>query len=145
MLAVEGIGFLSSVLSGDIKAIYHSLVLPPFSPPDYLFGIVWPVLYLLIAISGYLLFINVSPGTLQKANLIKFLMQLLLNFAWSIVFFQFELFWAGLIIILVMDIIVAMSIKPFYVTNKFSGYSFSIYLLWLLFATYLTVGVAILN
>ena len=56
IVGIELIGGLSGLLAGDIKGIYNNLKLPPLAPPDYLFGIVWPVLYALIAISAYLIF-----------------------------------------------------------------------------------------
>lgn len=52
IVGVEVLGSLSSLFAGNIKEIYNSLSLPPLAPPDYLFGIVWPLLYLLIAICG---------------------------------------------------------------------------------------------
>lgn len=56
IVVVEAIGSLSAWLAGDIKAIYNGLNLPVLSPPDGLFGIVWPILYALIAIAGYLVY-----------------------------------------------------------------------------------------
>ena len=52
-LAMGG-GFLSNRLSGDVKGIYQTLNLPWFAPPDWVFAVVWPVLYLLIAAAYYL-------------------------------------------------------------------------------------------
>ncbi|MBU5889804.1 tryptophan-rich sensory protein, partial [Vibrio cholerae O1] len=54
IIVVEAIGSLSGILAGDIKSIYNNLHLPPLAPPDYLFGIVWPILYALIAVAGFI-------------------------------------------------------------------------------------------
>nr|WP_290123547.1 TspO/MBR family protein [Liquorilactobacillus satsumensis] len=62
VLVVEAIGSLSALFAGNIKQTYLSLKLPLFSPPASLFGIVWPLLYLLIGVSGYLFFSQKSPG-----------------------------------------------------------------------------------
>lgn len=57
-VGIEIIGGLSGFFAGNIKEIYNNLILPPLAPPDYLFGIVWPILYALIAIAAYLIFYN---------------------------------------------------------------------------------------
>ena len=48
------VGFVSAFLSGDQKAVYGALTLPPYAPPAWLFGVVWPVLYVLMGVSAYL-------------------------------------------------------------------------------------------
>ncbi|MFT8401946.1 MAG: TspO/MBR family protein [Lentilactobacillus diolivorans] len=143
IVGIEGLGILSSLLAGDIKAVYHDLALPPFSPPDVAFGIIWPILYLLIAISGYLIYR--SAHSLRTPNLIIFYSQLLLNFIWSIIFFNGNLYWIGLIIILMMDLLVGICMAQFYSVSKAAGILLIPYFLWLCFATYLTLGVALLN
>ncbi|QGZ70177.1 tryptophan-rich sensory protein [Pediococcus pentosaceus] len=143
VVGVELIGSLSGLLAGDIKAIYNSFTLPPFSPPDRLFGIVWPILYLMIGIVGYLIF--TVRSNYRKTNLTLFITQLFLNFIWSIVFFNASSRWIGLLIILVLDALVFFCIKEFYKSSKLAAYLMIPYFLWILFATYLTLGTAILN
>ncbi|MEH1647599.1 TspO/MBR family protein [Pediococcus pentosaceus] len=143
VIGVELIGSLSGLLAGDIKAIYNSFTLPPFSPPDRLFGIVWPILYLMIGIVGYLIF--TVRSNYRKTNLTLFIAQLFLNFIWSIVFFNASSRWTGLLIILVLDALVFFCIKEFYKSSKLAAYLMIPYFLWILFATYLTLGTAILN
>ncbi|MEF7456376.1 TspO/MBR family protein [Pediococcus pentosaceus] len=143
VVGVELIGSLSGLLAGDIKAIYNSFTLPPFSPPDRLFGIVWPILYLMIGIVGYLIF--TVRSNYRKTNLTLFIAQLFLNFIWSIVFFNVSSRWTGLLIILVLDALVFFCIKEFYKSSKLAAYLMIPYFLWILFATYLTLGTAILN
>lgn len=143
VVGVELIGSLSGLLAGDIKAIYNSFTLPPFSPPDRLFGIVWPILYLMIGIVGYLIF--TVRSNYRKTNLTLFIAQLFLNFIWSIVFFNASSRWTGLLIILVLDALVFFCIKEFYKSSKLAAYLMIPYFLWILFATYLTLRTAILN
>ena len=143
VVGVELIGSLSGLLAGDIKAIYNSFTLPPFSPPDRLFGIVWPILYLMIGIVGYLIF--TVRSNYRKTNLTLFIAQLFLNFIWSIVFFNASSRWTGLLLILVLDALVFFCIKEFYKSSKLAAYLMIPYFLWILFATYLTLGTAILN
>lgn len=143
VVGVELIGSLSGLLAGDIKAIYNSFTLPPFSPPDRLFGIVWPILYLMIGIVCYLIF--TVRSNYRKTNLTLFIAQLFLNFIWSIVFFNASSRWTGLLIILVLEALVFFCIKEFYKSSKLAAYLMIPYFLWILFATYLTLGTAILN
>lgn len=93
IVIIEAIGSLSGWLSGDIKGIYNSLSLPVLSPPDWLFGIVWPILYALMAIAGYLVFYLATTQRERLMNTILFGTQLLLNFIWSIIFFSQSAYW----------------------------------------------------
>jgi benzodiazapine receptor len=143
VVGVELIGMLSGLFAGDIKAIYSGLSLPPLSPPGSLFGIVWPILYLMIGIVGFLIFD--ARGSFRKNNLTLFFVQLFLNFIWSIVFFNASNRWIGLVIIIVLDILVFFCIKEFRKSSKLASYLMIPYFVWILFATYLTLGTAILN
>ncbi|GHP14577.1 tryptophan-rich sensory protein [Lentilactobacillus fungorum] len=142
VILVEAIGFLSSQLSGDIRAVYQSLSLPAFSPPGVVFGIVWPILYVLIGISGYAIW---NSRKAHPELLWLFLTQLFLNFIWTIVFFSGSLLITGLIIIVIMDIIVSMLMIKVHPVNPVAAWLLVPYLLWLAFATYLAAGVAVLN
>lgn len=144
LVIVELIGGLSGLFAGDIKGIYNGLNLPPLAPPDYLFGLVWPILYALIAIAGYLIFAQKDRGSNLYRGSILYGAQLLLNFIWSIVFFK-GYFWTGTLIILGLDLLVLFCIKNFLKLNRTAGCLLIPYLLWLLFATYLSVAVAFLN
>ena len=108
IVIIEAIGSLSGWLSGDIKGIYNSLSLPVLSPPDWLFGIVWPILYALMAIAGYLVFYLATTQRERLMNTILFGTQLLLNFIWSIIFFSQSAYWWGLVVIIVLDLVVLM-------------------------------------
>ncbi|KRM93030.1 TspO/MBR family protein [Loigolactobacillus rennini] len=141
IIVVEALGMLSALLAGNIRVTYLHFALPQFSPPASLFGIVWPLLYLMIAIAGYLYF--KANGKTWGYTL--FGSQLLLNFIWSIIFFHFNWYWLGLIIIIVLDLAVIACIREFSKNSRWSAWLLVPYLIWLLFATYLTVGVALLN
>jgi len=119
--------------------------LPPLAPPDYLFGIVWPLLYALIAISGFLIFRLLGTyKTEARLALTYFVLQLFINFIWSIIFFK-GYYWSGVITILLLDLIVFICLIKFLKLDKVSGICLIPYLIWILFATYLSIGVALLN
>lgn len=138
----EASGFISSFLSGDIGLKYAQLNKPPFSPPEMIFGVVWPVLYALMGVAVYLIYRNSNK---YRSAHIGFWVQLVLNFFWTILFFKFGLFWAALAVIIALDIVVAYTIYLFGKINKAAMGLMLPYLLWILFATYLNIGFALLN
>lgn len=143
VVLAEGLGFLSSMLSGDIAGKYLALNKPPLSPPGGVFGIVWIVIYLLMAIAAYLVFASDSPE--RRTALTLYAGQLLLNLAWSPIFFGAGQLWVAFAVIIAMDILVVITALRFARINKVAGWLMVPYVLWLLFATYLNVGCAILN
>ena len=144
ILTTELIGVLGSLISGNTRQLYETLTLPPFSPPGWLFGVVWPVLYLLMGIAAYLIYQS-APSPERTTSIRLYWMQLFVNFLWPIVFFRFEAYWLAVGIILVLDILVAATIVFFYKTQKTAAYLLLPYFAWILFATYLNIGVALLN
>ncbi len=137
-------GIIGLKLSGSTADLYSTLVKPPLSPPGWLFGIVWPILYLLMGVSLYIIYESPKSHTQQNAiNL--FLLQLLVNALWPAVFFRFEMYWLAFVVILLLDVLVAGTILLFYNIDKKAGYLLLPYMAWILFATYLNLGVAILN
>lgn len=143
IILLEGIGFLSSYLSGDIAAHYAQLIKPPFAPPGWLFGVVWPVLYALMGIAVSIIYRDDSKES--NTALFWFFVQLLFNFSWSIIFFRFGAYWIALIVIIILDILVAYTIYRFYKINETAGRLMIPYLIWILFATYLNLGFAMFN
>ena len=121
---------------------YNTLQKPPLSPPGFIFGIVWSILYLLMGIAyGILVYKGKSDVAVSKI----YWTQLIVNLIWPILFFVFKLrlfssVWIILLLILVIDMII-----KFYKKEKIIGYSQIPYLLWIMFATYLNIGVYILN
>lgn len=139
-LAILGLGSLSAIsvewLSGlSVAQIYQQLTLPPLSPAGSVFGPAWGVLYILLALYA---------STLWQQPVLKWLngLQLVLNIVWTPIFFGLGNVWLALFVILVMDgltlvLILKDDAKIHYVLYP--------YLAWLIFATYLTVGVLVLN
>ena len=146
----EGVGFLSSLLSGVFtgkqKEFIESLVQPPLSPPSWLFGVIWPILYALMGAAAYLIYDSVKGTKDDKKNALYFYAaQLLVNFLWSIVFFRFESLVGGLIILIILDILVALTMYKFSKINRLAFWLLIPYFVWILFATYLNIGFVVLN
>ena len=141
LAATELVGILSGWLAGDIRAVYQNLHQPPFSPPGWVFPVMWGILYAMMAISAYLIqHADSTPWKKRRTALLLYAAQLAINFSWSIVFFRFQKFGAaigviGLLILLVIAMIVIFrKIRP-----AAAGWNIP-YLLWLLFAAYLNIG-----
>jgi tryptophan-rich sensory protein len=138
-------GLISSILSGNPSTVYKTLTLPPYAPPGWLFGVVWPILYILMGIAAYLVFISDSEHGDKRKALITYAAQLLVNFSWSIVFFRFQEYGLAVIVLALLLLLVTLTIMFFYKLNQLSAWLLIPYYLWLLFAYYLNTGVFVLN
>ena len=121
---------------------YTTLIKPPLAPPKILFPIAWSIIYLLMGISYYILKTNSTYS--EREDFIYYL-QLFVNLLWSIIFFIFKARLLAVIWIIILDILVIYMIYLFYKKIKTSAYLNIPYFLWILFATYLTIGIYILN
>ena len=120
---------------------YTTLIKPPLSPPSITFPIVWSILYLLMGISYYLYRKdNNNPHTIRN-----YYYQLLFNYLWSILFFILKLRFLSIICILILDALVIYLYNSFLSQSKKSSYLLMPYIIWILFATYLNIGIYILN
>lgn len=144
VLITELIGLLGGLFSGIRWQIYTSLIKPPLSPPGWLFGLIWPVLYLLMGIAAYIIYQMPQTPERKKATTLYWV-QLFVNFLWPIVFFRFQWYWISVIVIVLLDVLALITTIRFYKIEKAAGYLMIPYLLWILFATYLNIGIAVLN
>lgn len=124
-----------------IDTFYPTLTLPPLTPPNMVFRFVWPILYVLMIISYYMVLKNANH---QSASLL-FVAQLFLQVLWSFLFFAHGWFLYGLICIVILIWTVFAMIREFHEINDKAAYLQYPYLLWILFATYMTAGVVYLN
>ena len=135
------IGFLISTLIRN-NIDYQVLKQPPLAPPGFLVPIVWTILYTLIGISYFLYKKNTYT---DKTEVIIYYLQLFVNALWSIIFFILKLRFFSIIWILILVILIYTLITLFIQKYKLSAYLLIPYLIWCLFATYLTIGIYLLN
>ena len=133
-------GIVGLIISGSID--YNTLQKPFLSPPSILFPIVWTILYILMGISYGILQSNQLVD--EKINTIYYL-QLAVNALWSIFFFTLKWRLFAFLWIILLDILVIIMIKKFYDKNKTARLLQIPYIIWTLFATYLNLGVYLLN
>ncbi len=109
LIAAQAAGFIGTFFTiAAIPTWYASLAKPSFSPPNWIFGPVWTLLYLLIGISMYLIWIRNKKGELKL-----FMFHLILNAIWSPIFFGLKNLGLALFVILLMDFTLIKIIKNF--------------------------------
>lgn len=140
-------GAIGSVFTvQSIPTWYASLTKPAFTPPGWLFGPVWILLYLLMGMSLYLVYSSRKQGKSgTNAALYAFAVQLVLNVAWSIVFFGLKSISYRFVTILLLLISIIITIILFFRSSKTAGTLLLPYLFWVTFASVLNYSILILN
>lgn len=123
---------------------YLSLIKPKFAPPDTFFAPVWTILYAMLVLS-LMFYVYTCTVKSKKHGYAFFITQMILNLAWSPIFFLMKNIELALLVVLLLDIFVILTIIQFYKISKISAYLLIPYLLWILFATYLNAGYCVLN
>ena len=115
----------------------------PIDVPAVVFPIVWSILYLLMSISYYI--VSNSNSTYKDEAKTAYILQLIINSLWSLIFFGFEAYLLAFIWIIILLISVIIMIIYFYKVSKFAAYLQIPYILWIIFAGYLNLGIYFLN
>lgn len=130
--------------NAGVRSWYPALNKPYFTPPDALFGPVWTCLYLLMGISLFLVW-QERESPYRKKALSIFGIQLLLNVAWSFIFFSLRQIGPALVEIILLWCCILFMIVLFHRINKKAAYLQVPYLLWVSFATVLNAALWKLN
>lgn len=138
-----GIGALSAFLTRDSMMIYSEIQSPPLAPPSWLFPVVWTILFALMGISSYLVYTSNAKN--KNFALTIYTVQLILNFIWPLLFFNMQAYTFAFIWLLILWAAVLLMIVEFYKAKPLAGYLQIPYLIWLTFAAYLNLAIAILN
>ena len=140
-----GVGGLSALLTMGSMDAFASLNQPPLSPPGWLFPIVWTILFILMGISLYLVVNSGAPEATLSPALTSFAIGLAFNLFWSIWFFNLGWYAFAFVWLLALLVIIIINAVLFYRINKSSGLLLIPYILWVTFAAYLNLSIAILN
>lgn len=139
------VGMIAALLTRDSMKVFESLLQPPLSPPGWLFPVVWTVLYILMGISSYLV-LTADADKDEKLKAIRLYgYQLVVNFLWPTLFFNFGWYLFSFFWLLLLWIMVLVMILRFKDINKLAAYMNIPYLIWLTFAGYLNLGIWLLN
>lgn len=140
------VGGLASFLTRNSMDIYKSINLPPFAPPSWLFPVAWGILYTLMGVSSYIIYENNLKNQNKNSKPRNiYIFQLITNFLWPIIFFNFNNFFLSLILLIILLISVIYMTREFYKINHLAGYLQIPYIIWLAIATYLNFGIFVLN
>ncbi len=146
ILIALAVGGLAAFLTRNSMDIYKEIELPPLAPPSILFPIVWSVLYVLMGISAAMVYgRKKSEPILVKDALSIYGINLVVNFMWSIIFFNFRRFLFAFIWLLFLLFIIIRMIIDFRKIRPAAGYLQIPYAVWVAFAGYLNFGIWWLN
>lgn len=139
------VGALSGLLSmAGMERYSETVVKPALTPPDWLFPVVWTILYTLMGISAARIWLRPdSPQRTRGLNL--YIAQLIINFFWSLIFFNAQAFGFAAIWLILLWVLVLLMIRAFSKVDKIAAYLQIPYLIWLTFALYLNIAVWLLN
>jgi len=144
IIAVLAVGFLSSFFtSNSINSWYSTIEKPSFNPPNWIFGPVWTLLYIMIGVSLFIIWNSKAKD--KKLVYSIFAVQLGLNFLWSILFFGNQNILGAFIDIILLWIAIILNIFFAYKISKPAAYLLVPYLLWVSFASVLNFAILILN
>lgn len=146
VVVINALGAAGAIFtSGSLKDWYASLEKPPGVPPNWVFGPVWTTLYAMIALSLALFWDRVASGPKKKTALTWFFVQMVLNLAWTPIFFGAHLLGLALIVIVLMLVAILVTLVLFRRENKAAGRLLIPYAIWVGYATYLNAGYFVLN
>lgn len=145
ILFTEAVGALSGFLTREGTKLYRTtIVKPPLSPPAVVFPIVWGVLFLLMGISAARVWLK-RTSRLRDRSILIYLVQLLVNSFWSIIFFNMQAFGFALGWLILLWVLILLMILIFRRVDRTAAWLQIPYLLWVSFAGYLNWGVWMLN
>lgn len=140
-----GVGILSALVSMDGMKRFETVAKPPLTPPGWLFPVAWTILYLLMGYASYVVWRSDAPKEQIDHALRWYGAQLAANFLWSPLFFQWNLYLAALVCLVVMLVLIVVTMARFSRVDRKAGWLIAPYLCWVLFAGYLNAGVWLLN
>ena len=136
--------FMGSQIVRDNMDWYHSLNLPFFSPPDWIFGMVWAVLYLLLALAGFYITRKGLDDTNRKATWLM-LIQLVLNSMWTPLFFGMHHLMGSMVLVLVMLLMTIWLMHAAKPVSKIAAWLLIPYVAWLSFAWVMNTSIWMMN
>lgn len=139
-------GFIGSFFTTpSIPGWYENLEKPFFTPPNWVFGPAWTVLYVLMGAAFFLIWREGFWKRNVRTAVYFFFIQLILNILWSVIFFGLQSPFFAFIEIIVLWTLILITIVKFYPISEKAAYLMMPYLLWVSFATFLNFAVLLLN
>lgn len=140
-----GGGIIVSLITKNSMNTYETLKKSLLTPPDIVFPIVWTILYVLMGFAAYRIYMNNKAGKNDHEGYFYYLIQLLINFLWAIVFFNLRLYGISFVLIVILLVLIIITTIKFFKVDKLAGALMIPYILWVSFASYLTFYVWMFN
>ena len=139
------VGALSAWLTRGSMERFEQMNEPPLSPPGWLFPVVWTILFLLMGAASWIVATSSAGLQEKKAALRIYVLQLAVNFFWSILFFNLGFCVVAFVWLLLLMFLVLVTALRFYRIEQLAGCLLIPYLLWIAFAGYLNLSICLLN
>lgn len=136
-----GAGLLSAFLTGGSMRQYADMYQPPLAPPGWVFPIVWTILYILMGIAAWRVF--ESQGADRRLAISLYGNQLLLNIVWPLLFFNLQIYFFAFAWLLLLWLMIYLTMRQFAMLDQKAGILLIPYLVWVTFAGYLNLAIAI--
>ncbi|MBS6184835.1 MAG: TspO/MBR family protein [Clostridium celatum] len=144
LMSVGG-GLLVGFITRNSINVYDTLKKSLLTPSNSIFQIVWIVLYTLIGIAAYRIYMNNKSEKNDYNGYFYYLVQLLINFLWPIIFFNLRLYGISFILIIILLILIIITTIKFFKVDTIAGVLMIPYIGWVAFASYLTFYIWMFN
>ncbi len=146
ILIALGVGGLSALVTRGSMDIYGEIEKPALAPPGFLFPIVWGILFVLMGISAAIVYNKTkNRKTVYRTGLGVYALQLVVNFFWSVIFFNLRAFLFSFLWLILLWVLIVIMILRFYKISPLAAYLQIPYLLWVTFAGYLNFMIYLMN
>ena len=141
------VGFFGSLFTtaDTLNTWYADLRKPVFTPPDWIFGPVWTTLFILMGLAAFMVWQKGLGNRNVRIAIVCFVVQLVLNALWSVLFFGLRSPLAGLIDIILLLSAINLTVVLFWQVSKTAALLLVPYMLWVTFASILNLAIYILN
>lgn len=136
------VGVIATLLGSNLD---DSVMKPPAYAPDWVFPVAWSILYIAIGVAAYLAYVHEPDKKKRKNDLICYGVHLFFNLMWPLFYFTLDLLIFSSIWLVAVVITAIIVTYKYYKTHLAPGIIFTIYTIWLLYALYLNLGIAMLN
>ena len=143
IVTVQALG--SAATFSSVQSWYPSINKVAWNPPAWVFAPVWTALYIMIAISGWRVWVKLKSNQFQNSAICWYFFQLFINLMWSLLFFGLQNPLAALFDILILLASIAITIRQFIKIDKFAAILLIPYILWVGYAVTLNAGIVYLN
>ena len=144
ILLTLAVGGLSGFLTSMGMDSFDALTKPPLTPPSFLFPIVWTVLFILMGVGAARIFMT-EPTAARNRALIVYVVQLAVNFFWSIIFFNLQAYAFAFFWLILLWVLILTMIYLFCKVDKPAAHIQIPYAIWVTFAGYLNLMIWLMN